>query len=164
MPKIGDIVLYGSSGACCVTALLDMGRGEYYVLVPQNKQRTKVYVPKDSDELMTKMRPLPHKSDLLRWLGQVAHTESVWESDMSTRRERAAEVIRAGDEVGLMMLIKCFYEHRAELQQDNKKKFPVTDNQILHDAQERLFDEFSVVFCIDPSEVEDFILKRAHAS
>lgn len=161
MPHIGEMVLYGTSGACCVTGLMDMGQGDYYVLVPHHKQKTKVYVPANNPELVEKMKPLPRKGELLKDLGKVAHTAPTWVDDMSTRREKAGEVIRRGDEIELMMLVKCFTDRKAKMLNEGcKKKFAVTDNQILQSAQERLFDEFSAVFCIDYDDVEDFILER----
>lgn len=160
MPNIGDMVLYGTSGACCVTGLMDMGQGDCYVLVPQHHQRTKVYVPANNAELVEKMRPLPHKGELLHTLNTAARTEPVWVDNMNDRREMAGEVIRHGDELDLMLLVKSFYERRQKMSEMGKKKFAVTDNQILQNAQDRLFDEFSAVFHMDFDEVEGFILER----
>ena len=65
--KIGEYVLYAKDGVCLVEdiAPLDFSPDKpYYILKPVNSKGSTVYVPTDSEKLVSKMHRLMNKAEI----------------------------------------------------------------------------------------------------
>lgn len=163
MYEIGQQVLYGAHGVCAVTAIEVMRFGKdkakYYVLEPVEQPGTKFYVPLEKEAAVGKLRPLLSREELLGLL----HSEEVrnypWIADENQRKLRFRELISSGDRVQLMGMIGALHQHRRE-QIDAGRKFHLSDENFLHDAQKLLNAEFAQVFGLKPGDVGGFILRE----
>lgn len=152
----GDVILYGLNGVCRVKAIEEREQGSYYILSPVHKSRTTLMVPANNETLVSRMRPMPPAYEVEASIREALETEPVWIDDNVTRKEHAKDVLANGNEFDLLMLCRAFYQHK-EFVLERGKKATSSDTNILRTVQDRIRDEFSVVFGIDPEEVDEFI-------
>jgi CarD family transcriptional regulator len=158
--ELNDTVLYGNNGVCRIDAVETRADGDYYILVPVHKDRTKLMVPLRNEMLVGRMRAIPSKSDAASYIREAAKKDARWISDSTERKEHAKKVLHNGTEVELLLLARSFATHKQKMLEAGKKTSS-SDNGILRSAQDRVRDEFSVVFDIAPDEVDDFIALQA---
>ncbi len=154
--SVDDIVMYGSNGCCRVDAIEQRDTGEYYILRPVHKEHTKLMVPLDNEDLVGRIRPVPSKDALKDYIKRALDEPLLWIDDSNERKETAKHVLSHGTEVEMLVLVRTFYKHKEEIMAAGKKATS-SDNSILKAAQQHVRDEFSVVFGIEPDEVDDFI-------
>lgn len=157
-----DIVLYGLNGACKISEIEQREQGDYYILTPVHKDRTKLLVPVDNEALVARMRHVPSPHVVRECIRKAAKAEPKWIDDNSARREHAKDIIARGNEYELLMLARVFHLHKVHVAETGKKS-TTSDSNILRSAQDRIRDEFSVVFDIEPEEVDEFIGKQTDA-
>ena len=163
MYEIGNQVLYGIHGICTVTAIERMRFGkekaQYYCLEPLDQPGAKFYVPVENAAAVSKLRRLLSREELLELL----HSEEVrnypWIADENQRKLRFRELIGSGDRAQLMGMIGTLHRHK-KAQLEAGRKFHQSDENFLNDAQKLLNAEFSLVFHLEPWEVNDFILRE----
>lgn len=156
----GDIVLYGLNGACRIEAVESREQGVYYILTPVHKNRTTLMVPAENEALVSRMRPVPSAEEVEASICAALQTEPMWIDDSSERKEHAKDVLANGNEFDLLMLSRSFHQHR-EYVLARGKKATTSDTTILRSVQDRIRDEFSLVFGISPEDVDAFIAKHA---
>lgn len=159
--QVEDIVLYGSNGACKIKEIEHRDQGSYYVLAPVHKDRTKFMVPVDNERLVSRMRPVPTRKTVQESIRKASSTEPFWIDDNSERKEHAKAILDHGTEFDMLMLARSFHVHKEHVAEIGKKSTS-SDSNILRSVQEHIRDEFSVVFGIDPDDVDDFIQSQAH--
>lgn len=161
--NVDDMVMYGANGCCQVIAIETRSEGNYYILRPVRKDNTKLMVPLNNEELVGRMRPVPSKRTLKTYIKRAAETPVSWIDDSSQRKEAAKHTLSHGTELDVLVLVRDFSQHKEDVLAAGKKATS-SDNSILKAAQEHIRDEFSVVFGIDPEEVDTFIQKTAATS
>ena len=91
MLRDGEMVIYGTEGVCRIagTESMKVGgtRAEYYVLKPVYRKNATVFVPKENERLVAKMRRVLSAEEIDRLLGAAAQEEVAWvEIRMSGRK------------------------------------------------------------------------------
>ena len=90
MAQVGQIVLYGTEGACIVTEICKMKVGhkreEYYVLRPVHREGATVFVPLNNELLLSKMRPLLRREEIDALIDKVSLEEPLWIEDAAERK------------------------------------------------------------------------------
>jgi CarD family transcriptional regulator len=156
----GDIVLYGLNGACRIKAIESREQGAYYILTPVHKDRTTLMVPAGNEALVARMRPVPPAEEVEASICKALQTTPTWIDDNAERKEHAKNVLANGNEFDLLMLSRSFHQHK-EYVLARGKKAATSDTTILRSVQDRIRDEFSLVFDINPEDVDAFIAKHA---
>ena len=157
---IDDVVIYSTNGCCRIDSIEERDSSSYYLLRPVHKDRTKLMVPLDNPQLVARMRPVPSKDELLECLRNAEKAEIEWVDDIARRKEAAHDIMAGGDEYELLVLARTFAQHAQEVTAQGKHPTS-SDASILRAVQDRLRDEFSVVFEIDYDEVDEFIAGEA---
>ncbi len=165
MYKIGDTVIYGSSGVVVVEDIREENfAGEkrmYYVLrSPSATSQSLTFVPLDNEKLTSLMRPLISKKDIYEILSAVdKNAEEEWISDNRARSERFKKVIENGDARGMISMIRSIYQNGKERQKNGKKNY-LSDENAMKKAERLLYSEFSAVLGIPEDDVPSFIEKE----
>ncbi len=163
MYEVGQNVLYGVHGVCCITAVEPMRfgreRADYYVLEPLDQPGARYYVPVGKQAAVAKLRPLLSREALLELLHSEAVRNYPWISDENQRKLRFRELITSGDREALMGMIGALLRHK-KAQTAAGRKFHQSDENFLTDAQKLLNAEFSQVLALEPAAVNDFIQKE----
>ncbi len=159
----GDLVLYGSNGVCRIDDIEPREQDDYYILYPVHKQRTRLMVPVHNAHLMARMRSIPSAADLKAAMHTAFSQPIEWIDDTSARKESAKEILARGNEGEVLSLMRTFYLHRQAAIEAGRKS-TLSDKSILKEAEQLIFDEFSVVFQLEPEEVSDLISAEASAA
>lgn len=160
MYQIGDTVIYKNDGVCKITEILTrVFKGkeiEYYLLNPVHNPNAEIFVPKDNAELVSKMRKILTKAEILQIIEDMPIKEDVWISNEVERKEKYREILIVGDRTELVGMIKALYIHKQQ-QKQRGRKLHLADEKFLRDAEKMLYDEFAYVLEISPNEVLNFI-------
>lgn len=163
MFSIGDTVVYGTQGVCRIEGTQTKRiRGEYVdylVLRPVYDSNSTVFVPKNNEKLLSKMREILPADEIYRIIRELPEKDPVWIDDDNIRKAKYQEVIDEGDRSKIMLIIKTLHQHRIK-QQEKGRRLHQPDEYILGQAEKLLYNEFALVLDIQPDEVVPFIMKQ----
>ena len=163
MYKTGDTVIYGTQGVCRIEGVQTKRiRGEYVdylVLRPVYDKNSTVFVPKNNEKLLSKMRDILSADEIYRIIKELPEEDPVWIEDDNIRKARYQEIIDEGDRGRIVLIIKTLYSHRKK-QEEEGRRLHQADEYILKQAEKLLHNEFALVLDISPEEVVPFIMKQ----
>lgn len=163
MFKQGDIVLYGSEGVCVIDEVMTRKFKnqlmEYYILKSVYNASSKIFVPTQNEELMSRMKDVLSKAEIYQLIEDIEKEELIWIDHDNSRKERYKQIMKMGQRNEVVSLAKTLYLRSKELK-ENGKKLNAMDDQFLRDAQKLLHEEIAYVLNIEKDEVSTFISKR----
>ena len=161
MFKVGDVVKYGTNGICKVTdiAVRDFlgAETEYYELKTTTGFESTFYVPTQNEALTSKMQHLLSKEEAVRIIGEINDKSIDWIEDDKKRAAVYGTLLKSNDRRDLLRLTGLLYMKKQELEEKGRK-FHISDERIMNEAERIIADELSAVFGIKKSEVPAFIL------
>ncbi len=166
MYEVGSTVIYKNDGVCKITEIVvRMFKDkeiEYYVLNPVHNKNAEIFVPKNNPDLVSKMRKVLTKDEIINIINSMPEEDDIWISDEAVRKEKYREILTLGNRKDLVKLIKTLYLHK-QSQKQYGKKLHLADEKLLRDAEKILYDEFAYVLEIAPEEVIDFITTKLNS-
>lgn len=164
MYQIGDMVLYGMEGVCEITGKEHRAtagvEGDYYVLKPVENGQSTVWVPAGNPQLVHKMRKLLSAQEVYQLIHKMASQPVMpWEDNDRARRDHFQEILRSGDRISLISMIRTLYLHQQELAAKGKK-LHLSDEKQMKEAEKQLHEEFAHVLHIDRDQVVPFIVRE----
>ena len=161
MFSVGDYVVKSNTGICRINdiVLLDMrGEGEkqYYVLLPIDDARAKIFVSVDADR--SKVRPVMTKDDASAFVSRIDDIKAVWIANDKLREQKYKEAFRSNEPEALVGVIKNLYlRGRARIAEG--KKIAATDDKYFKMAEQALYSELAFALEIPMEEVPALISK-----
>ena len=163
MLEAGSIVHYGMDGVCEITGITEKKLGgqvrRFYELHPRFRKNTVVFLPVDNESLLSRIRPVLSRDEILSVLHELKSAETCWIDSEAARKETYSLIIRSGDHRRLVSLVKTLYERKLQMQEDGRRLRSV-DSAFLKDAERLVNEEFAFVLEIEPSEAAAFIQKE----
>lgn len=163
MLKLNDTVLYGATGVCTVSDIEEKKIGKlikkYYVLKPVANSSATIYLPTDNEVLLGKVRRPLSKSEIEALLLRLKSDNDIWIDDEDQRKLRFSEMILSKDRMDCLRVLKALKSYQLKLSKQGKK-FHISDDRILKEAERLIYDEFSFVLKIDRLKAEEFLLAR----
>ena len=163
MYQIGEIIIYGSNGACRVEKVGSVEMEGlpkekiYYTLKPVYANGGTVFTPVDNQKV--KMRPVLTAKEADELIKRIREIDILWVKDEKNREQIYKDAIRTCDCEDLIKIIKTLYlRKKARLKAG--KKVTSSDAKYLHLAEESLYGELSVVMGIPKNEMEAFIYDK----
>lgn len=160
MYQQGDRILYGSHGVCEIvgreTRRVDRKNVEYFALEPVSQLGTRYYVPTGNSAALAKMRPILDADALHALLHSEEVRQDVWIDDEAQRKLRYRELLNDVDRTELLCMIRSLYIHKQELTARGRK-FHLSDETFLRNAEALLGSEFSVVLGIEQGQIGEFL-------
>ena len=159
MYKIGDLVVYGAFGVMTVVDIRDESIGDlvrrYYVLRPTlSKNESFTFVPTENEQLVSAMRPLLTKDEILSLLHSAKDLPPIdWVNENRARQEYFKRIMESGDRAKMISMIRAINESGQRREAEGKKNF-ITDENAKAKAEKLLYTEFSVVLGIDEEEAK----------
>lgn len=160
MYQIGDRVVYGIHGVCCVVDLekrvIDKKTVTYLVLEPAGQDGSRYLVPMHNEAAMSKLRPMLNPQEMEALLQSEEVRCDSWIREENLRKNAYRELISSGDRLGLMRMVHTLYNHKkAQLQAG--KKVHLADENFLRDAEKLLASEIAVVMDMQPDEARAYL-------
>lgn len=157
----GTYVVYGKTGVCCVEGCEEMAfsgtdKAMYYVLRPHRDASSRVYVPRDNEMLMSRMRPIFTKEEIDDLLRGARLDEVEWIEDKNERMIQYRAILTQGDRRRLVCLVRRLFEVQSE-RVASGKKLSAADEQLLKECVRLVEEEFSIVLGISSQQVDKYI-------
>ena len=163
MYKINDVVVYGTEGICTITDIAEMKFGgeksEYYILAPVTKTENTVYVPKNNEKVLNRMRKILSKDDAVKLLDSLPLTPMAWIVNDRERQSAYKNILLCGKPEEVFTMVGSLYNKQSE-QLAVGKKLHASDERFLRDAERMLFNEIGYALDIKPSEVLSIVLEK----
>lgn len=159
----GEYVRYASNGVCLIEDIRsDSHKGkhkEFYVLKPVGAPGSTIFVPLDSEALLSKMARLPTREEVDELILSVGDTGLTW---VDNRKDRAAlfqNLVKTNDLRELMGLARCIVQKKQELL-SRGKKLSASDEGILRRAENLIENELAFVLCLPMDQVCGYIQSK----
>lgn len=163
MYEINDVVVYGTEGICTITdiAMLKFGgeKSEYYILSPVNKAENTVYVPKNNEKVLSRMRKIITKKEAENLLDSIPAKPMDWIANDRERQSAFKNILLCGKPEDVLTMISSLYTKQTE-QLKAGKKLHASDERFLRDAERMLFNEIGYALDLTSSDVLSIVLKR----
>ncbi len=160
MYQVGDKVVYGIQGVCCVTGFeeknIDRKHLIYMVLEPVERDGSRYLVPTHNASAMGKLRPMLTREGLESLLHSEAVHADGWIADENLRKQTYRELISSGDREKLMQMVCTLYRHK-KTQTAAGRKCHLCDENFLRDAEKLLASETCVVLGMDMLQSRQYI-------
>ncbi len=161
MLKIGSIIVYGAEGVCKVTDVQKMSFStldepkDYYILVPQSNSSSKLYLPKDNEMLMARVKELLTYDEIKELIAS-QDNDIEWIEDSKLRNKYYKEILASCDRNKIFALSKQLYLVKTGKIQV-EKSFTAWMEDMLKKTAQILYSEFSYVTEITYEEILPFI-------
>ena len=161
MLNIGDLIVYGSEGVCLVADLQRLSFSgidedkEYYILVPQAHASSKLYLPKENDILMARVKNLLTYAEIKELINSSGE-DIQWIADSKARNKYYKELIATYDRVNIFGVAKQLYLLKNGKLSHNVN-FTSWMDDLLKKTSQILYSEFSYVVDMTPEELLPFI-------
>lgn len=163
MYEIGDTVVYGTQGVCRIEGVQTRKvQGEYVdylVLRPVYEKDSTIFVPKNNEKLVGKMRNILSAEEIYEIIAELPDKDPVWIDDDNARKMHYQQIIDEGDRAKIMLIIKTIYDHKLK-QEEKGRHLHQADEYILSQAEKLLHNEFALVLDIKPEDVVPFVTKQ----
>ena len=165
MYKIGENLLYGSSGVMSVVDIREEHVGDaprsYYVLRSAlGRSESLVFVPTDNEKLTSFMHPLLTKEEIAALMSESIDLSLIqWNDNSRARTEYFKRILESGDRRAILAMMRAIYESGVKRLEIGKKNF-LSDENVSQKAEKLLASEISVVLGIDELEAFDLIQKK----
>ncbi len=160
MFSVGDTVIHSGMGVCRIESIekkeIIKGKtNEFYILKPiYESSNTTIYVPINSDKI--KLRRLLTREDIIKILSSLEENKSEWIDNDLRRKEEYSRIIKSGDHIAIMGIIKELYLRKCEKQAVGKR-LHIADEKLLNEAQKIIHQELAFTMNIQLDDVADFI-------
>lgn len=159
MYQIGQKIVYGIHGVCCIVDLVEKKIDRkticYFVLEPIDQPGSRYYVPSENQAALAKLRPLSTKEELQSLLTSPL-AENGWIPDENRRKQYYRELVSSVNLKAMIDMIRCLRLHRRQ-QMEQGRKFHQCDENFLRDAQKLLSTEVAMVMEIPDDQVETYL-------
>ncbi len=166
MYKIDDVVVYGTEGICRITGITEMKFGgeksEYYILAPVEKEENTVYVPKNNEKVLKRMRKILTADEANKLIDSLPMEPMTWIANDRERQMAYKDIILCGKPEEVFRMVSTLYLKQKD-QLAIGKKLHASDERFLRDAEKMLFNEIGYALKIKPQEVLSIILKRTRS-
>jgi len=165
MYEKGELVIYGSVGVCRIEDITtpdfcaQSGKDDLYYVLSPLFQSGMIYAPVESKKIF--MRPVISRKEADELIDMIPRIRVEAYHNRSTQLlvahyEKAFESHSCADLVELIMSI---YSKKQSLAQQ-RRKFGNIDSRFMKRAEDMLYGELSVVYGIEPEQVQSFIASR----
>ena len=157
--------MYGAGGVMTIVDIREEMIGDlcrsYYILRPTlARSESFTYVPVDNEKLVSAMRPLLTKDEILSLLHSAKDMPSIdWVKENRARQDYFKRIMESGDRAKMIAMICAINENGLRREAEGKKNF-LSDENAKAKAEKLLHSEFSIVLGIPEEEVPAFIEKE----
>ena len=103
-----DYIIYGTTGVCKITGIekkkFNNMEREYYILKPAYDPNSTIYAPVANN--MINIRKIMTVKEVYDLIKTMPDNKPIWIDDINLRKEKYNEILKKGDKVELVKLIR----------------------------------------------------------
>ena len=159
MFEIGSFVVYRAEGVCRISDIRVEsfgalgGEESYYILTPNNDEKSTVYVPMSNERLVGMMRPLLSAEEIGETVSELRASRVEWVEESRARNARFREILSLGDRRDLIVLANTLAERAVLASRGEVKKLTGGDENTLRRACRMLYEEFSMTTSLTEEQI-----------
>ena len=161
MFKIGDYVVNLRNGVCRIEDILNMNLSgeskDYFLLIPQNEQNAKVYIPVDAAP--QRMRLTMDKEQAMTLIRKMKDIDEISIENERERENVYKEILNSRDPELMVSIIKTLYLRKQDRVKEGKKNTAV-DEHYFKLAERHLYNELTFALQISLQELDEMILQN----
>ena len=160
MYSIGDYVMKANTGVCKIDQIVmrslaeGMEEKEYYVLIPVDDPRAKVFVPVASEK--SNMRRAMGEQEAKDFIDSIPVIDVKWIENDKSREQEYKNAMRSNDPVHLVGIIKNLYLRNIE-RENQGKKVTAVDDRYFKMAENALNSELAHALGIKKDDIRELI-------
>lgn len=163
MFQVGDMVCYGTTGACQIASheVRQLGdqKQNCFVLKPVFDKSMTICVPEGNELLMARMHPVMTKEEILALIRELPSEDVQCDPNPDVRKQYYNETLKKGDHRELLRMVKAIYNFR-RARRAVGKRLSGFDENAMREAENMLYTEFALVLDIQPADVVPFIRRE----
>ncbi len=160
MYQVGERVVYGIHGVCCVAELeqrvVDGVLRTYLVLEPVGQDGSRFLVPAHNAVAMGKLRRMLSAEEIPALLQSDKVHNGVWIMEENRRKQTYRELISSSDSERLMQMVCTLYRHKAAQAAAGRKVHQCDDN-FLRDAEKLLSGEIALAMDMEYDQARAYL-------
>lgn len=158
MFQLNDTVVHYRDGIAVITGIIEMNEAQYFTIKAVRVDDVLIYVPVlNATDIIRKVMQIDEANNLIEYMNNLPE---VYIANTKQRRDDFKRKLSSGDIKDIAFMTKMYLLHKKEAFLTENVKLGQMDVEMLKDAYNRLSDEFSVVFDVDPAAIESFLAKR----
>lgn len=155
MYEIGDLVSKPIKGVCRIEDILHLDEKLYYLLIPIEDRKEKIYVPVSNSK--ANLRLCLTAEEAWNLIGRIPEIETIWIDNEKMREQRYKEVIKSNDPEALVSVIKMIYQ-RKKVRLEQGKKSTSYDERYFQTAENLLYMELGAALGKPKQEICQLII------
>ena len=155
--NINDKVVHSREGLSYIADVTNIGGNDYYVVRKLVDGKENCYVMIDRTDNI--IRPIMSEKEAKEVIKYMKTVEANFISNTKQRRDQYKKRLLSGDVLDLAYLDRQLYFFNYYNEHGQQVKLGPTDLQMLKDAESILFDEFTLSFNCERSEVNKKVAK-----
>lgn len=163
--SIGGLIVYRNNGIYRIgdirkESFCGIGERTYYFMCSVYDKNSVIYVPIDSKDISSTMRPILSPEDIDGAISRAVSSENTWRDDVKERAEYFDRLFDSGDTSDILWIHKSLSRYKAGLEAGRRKLY-ASDSRILAAAEKIIIEEFSYTLGIEKSAVLPYIVEKA---
>ena len=163
MYGIGEKIVYGAQGVMEIVDIVDQTVGDmtrkYYVMREYASPTSSLtYVPVDNEALVSNLKPLLTKDEIIDAIKQSKSIEIEWIEENRARSESYKRILASANRVSILAMIQLVRSTGVRREEEGKKNY-IADENVMKKAEKMINTEFSLVLGIPEEDVAEFIEK-----
>jgi len=167
MYQIGDYIVKNGNGVCRVDNIMHLDINGidknrlYYLLVPLDDEKGKVYVPVDTS--VQHIRKVMSVEEAYELIANISEIQEISIANDKLREQKYRETLKSTEPESLLRIIKTTYLRKRDRLEKGKKN-TVADEHYLNLAEKHLFSELCLVLRKTKEEVHNLIVEAVNRS
>ncbi len=167
MFKKGEKIVYGNNGIYTLEDIREESvlgeKRTYYILNSDGGAQSRVFVPIDSETLVSSMRKPLSKKEAKALIADIKNIpESDWQKDSRKRSAEYRTLMESGNPRDTISVIKALYKS-SKSRLDEGKKVYMADEISMKKAEKLLYSELSLALDIPEADVPAYIKEKCEA-
>ena len=129
---------------------------KYYVLVPLSEAKTELTIPVENPITMSRLHGLLKENEINEIIDEIPYLETFWINNDNERKKAFNDIIKKGNRKDTLQMLKSVKKHQLSLK-DKVRKLHACDEQVMHDAEKLIVDEFSYVLKKEKIDVYNIV-------
>ncbi len=165
MFTVGDKVFYNAHGVCIIEDIQEKTfwgkKKPYYILRSYHNAALKLYYPVET--IQSQLTPIASKKNAEMILEQFKSPPDPWNERMQDRHQNYHKILKTNNHIQIAKMTNTILRKKLELENQDKK-LPSGDHQILNQVLPILYKELAVSFDVTVEEVTEIVdqLVREH--
>ena len=158
MFQLNDTVVHNRDGIAIITGTIEINNVQYFTVKANRVDDVTIYVPiLNACDIIRKVMSLDDANKLIEYMNNLPE---LYIPNTKQRRDDFKRKLSSGDIKDIAFLTKMYLLHIKDAFVTENVKLGQMDVDMLKDAYNRLSDELCVVYNVEVSDIENYLVSK----